>query len=305
MLTTEPRAAARGRGCPRAGLHPGRRRLREDDDDHAPCCEPGRERGLSLRRDPGGHVHRQGGGRDARSAGGARRAGRALLDLPRGCARPAQVLRGRASAEDPRVEGAPAPLHREHAATPLPLPSGRRPRDRDRVGEEPAHPAVRVPELARRPRAADPEGPHAPRLPRVRAAQGRPGLDRLRGPDRAGDPALRRGRGRADPGSRALPGVHRRRVPGRQPAPADAPRPLARRPRRAVRGRRRLPVDLRLHGREPGAPARDAFQVPARGGDPPRGELPIDTGGSRIREPARAAARRGRKGPARNQVGRP
>ena len=31
--------------------------------------------------------------------------------------------------------------------------------------------------------------------------------------------------------SRALPRVHRRRVPGRQPAPADAARPLARRPR--------------------------------------------------------------------------
>ena len=57
--------------------------------------------------------------------------------------------------------------------------------------------SVRVPELARRPRAADPDGPHAPRLPRVRAAQGRPGLRRLRGPDRAGDPALRRRRGRA------------------------------------------------------------------------------------------------------------
>ncbi len=193
----ELRAAACGRGRPRAGLHPCRSGLREDDDDHASGREPGCDRGLSLRRDPRGHVHRQGGRRDARSARGARRAGRALLDLPRGCARPAEVLRGRAAAEDPRVEGAAAPLHREHAATALPLPPGRRPRDRDRVGEEPAHSSVRVPELARRPRAADPEGPHAPRLPRVRAAQGRPGLRRLRGPDRAGDPALRRRRGRA------------------------------------------------------------------------------------------------------------
>ena len=50
-----------------------------------------------------------------------------------------QVLRGRAASEDPRVEGAAAPLHREHAAAALPLPAGRRPRDRDRVGEEPAH----------------------------------------------------------------------------------------------------------------------------------------------------------------------
>ena len=120
----------------------------------------------------------------------------------------------------------------------------------------------------------------------------RSGLGRLRGSDRAGDPALRRRRGRAEPGSRALSGVHGRRVPGREPAPADASRPLARRPRRALRGRRRLPVDLRVHGREPRAPAGDARPVPARDGDSPRGELPLDARGARVREPARAAARR-------------
>ena len=112
--------------------------------------------------------------------------------------------------------------------------------------------------LARRPRAADPVRPHAARLPRVRAAQGRPGLGRLRGSARADDPALRRGRGRARAGARPLPRLHGRRVPGRQPPPADAPRPLARRPGRAVRGRRRLPVDLRVHRGEPRAPALDA-----------------------------------------------
>ena len=48
---------------------------------------------------------------------------------------------------------------------------------------------------------------------------------------------------------RAVPRLHRRRVPGRQPPPADAPRPLARRPRRPLRRRRRLPVDLRVHRR--------------------------------------------------------
>ena len=46
-----------------------------------------------------------------------------------------------------------------------------------------------------------------------------------------------------------VPRVHRRRVPGRQPAPAGAARSLARRPRRPLRRRRRLPVDLRLHRR--------------------------------------------------------
>ena len=49
---------------------------------------------------------------------------------------------------------------------------------------------------------------------------------------------------------RPLPRVHRRRVPGREPAPADAARALARRARRALRRRRRLPVDLRLHRRD-------------------------------------------------------
>ena len=49
---------------------------------------------------------------------------------------------------------------------------------------------------------------------------------------------------------RAAPRVHRRRVPGREPAAADPARAVARRPRRPVRGRRRLPVDLRIHGRD-------------------------------------------------------
>ena len=50
--------------------------------------------------------------------------------------------------------------------------------------------------------------------------------------------------------------LHRRRVPGRQPAAAVAARALARRARRPLRGRRRLPVDLRLHGRLAGVAAR-------------------------------------------------
>ena len=179
--------------------------------------------------------------------------GRALLDLPLGRARAAALLRRRAAAADPRLEGASSAAHRKHAAAALPLPARGRPRDRDRVGEEPPHHARRLPPLARRSRAADPVRPHAARLPRVRAAQGRAGLGRLRGPDRADDPALRRRRGRARAGARPLSRLHGRRVPGREPPPADAPRPLARRPGRAVRGRRRLPVDLRVHGREPRA----------------------------------------------------
>ena len=95
--------------------------------------------------------------------------------------------------------------------------------------------------------------------------------------------------------------VHRRRVPGRQPAPAVAPRALARRSRRPLRGRRRLPVDLRLHGRLGRAPARAAR---ARAGLPARGELPLDAAGARAREPARAEARRRREAAARVGGGR-
>ena len=62
----------------------------------------------------------------------------------------------------------------------------------------------------------------------------------------AGDPHLRDATRRPlERFTRALPRLHRRRVPGRQPAPADAARPLARRPRRPLRRRRRLPGDLR------------------------------------------------------------
>ena len=234
----------------------------------------------------------------------ARRAGRALLDVPLGRARAAPLLRRRAAAADPRLESASSAAHRKHSAAAVPLPARGRPRDRDRVGEEPPHPARRLPPLARRPRAADPLRSHAARLPRVRAAQGRPGLGRLRGPARADDSPLRRGRGRARAGARPLPRVHRRRVPGRQSPPADAPRPLARRPGRAVRGRRRLPVDLRVHGREPRVPARDAAAVPECDGRPARGELPLDPRGARVREPARAAARRCGEGPARHATRR-
>ena len=61
---------------------------------------------------------------------------------------------------------------------------------------------------------------------RRKAALGR---DRLRGPARAHDPHVRGGRARARRAAGALRSLHGRRVPGRQPAPADAARALARR----------------------------------------------------------------------------
>ena len=53
-----------------------------------------------------------------------------------------------------------------------------------------------------------------------------------------------------------VPALRRRRVPGRQPAPAAAARPVARRPGQPLRRRRRQPDDLLLHRRHPRPPAR-------------------------------------------------
>ena len=90
----------------------------------------------------------------------------------------------------------------------------------------------------------------------------------------------------------ALPGVHGRRVPGREPAPAVAAGALGRRPRRPVRRRRRLPVDLLLHGRDAGVPARDAGAVPGRAGRAAGGELPLDAGDPVDGQPPGPGARR-------------
>ena len=56
--------------------------------------------------------------------------------------------------------------------------------------------------------------------------------------------------------ARAVRGLHGGRVPGREPAAAVAARALARAARRPLRGRGRLPVDLRLHRRLAGVAAR-------------------------------------------------
>ena len=166
------------------------------------------------------------------------------------------------------------------------------------MGEEPAPDAGHVSRGAGVACAADRGGPDAERLPALRAAEGAAGPDRLRGSARARDPALRRGRrGRADLPP-ALPGVHGGRVPGREPAPADAARALAGRPGRAVRRRRRLPVDLLVHGRDAGVPAAGAGP-----GVPAGGELPLDAGDPRAREPAGAEARRRGEGAAGDAAG--
>ena len=147
-------------------------------------------RRLSRGRDPRRHVHGQGGGRVAVAARGPRRTGRRRAHVPRRGARPAAPVRARPRRQDRLVEGAAAAPDRELAPRRVSLPSRGRSRDRDRVGEEPAHHAAALPRRARRPRAADPGRPDAPRLPAVRGAQDGRRLRRLRGPARARDPAV-------------------------------------------------------------------------------------------------------------------
>ena len=106
-----------------------------------------------------------------------------------------------------------------------------------------------------------------------------------------------------------LRGVHRRRVPGREPAPADAARPVARPARRPLRRRRRLPVDLRVHRRLAALAARDARAVRRRRPSSasrrttarPRRSSSSRTGSSRgSAAPRRSCGRRGRPGRSRS-----
>ena len=258
----------------------------------------------ALRPDPRGHLHRQGRGRDARAAGAARRGRGRGADVPLGGAGAAAAGARRRPGADPLDQGAAAAPDRQHAAAAVPLPAGGRPRHRGRVGEEPAADPADLPRRAERPRAADPGGPDGEGLPRVRAAQGGLGRDRLRGPARADGADVRGGRARARRAPRALRGLHRRRVPGRQPAAAVAARALARAARRPLRGRRRLPVDLRLHRRLARVAARARDAVPAGDGRAAGGELPLVAAGARAGQPAGAAARRRREDAARDAARR-
>ena len=218
----QPRAAARGRGRARPGLHPRGRGLGEDDDDHAARGEPGRHGRLRARRDPRGHVHGQGRHGDARAArrASAPRASRRARSTP---------PRWRSSATSAARSSARCSRRRRRSccqiARALPARTASAPladlaTEIEWAKNRPAH-AGDVPPRARRPRAADPRRPDGARLPHLRGAQGRARPRRLRGPAELGDPPVRRGRRGAGDVPRALPRVHGRRVPGRQPAPAD------------------------------------------------------------------------------------
>ncbi len=121
-----------------------------------------------------------------------------------------------------------------------------------------------------------------------------------------GGPA-RRGRAGRRPGPSAVQVVRRRRVPGRQPDPGGAARPVARRPRRPVRGRRPGADDLllrrgqlllppRLPEAVTPAPPRSSWSAttapPRRSSTPPTGCWPAPRApGSSCAPSARAAPR--------------
>ena len=162
-------------------------------------------------------------------------------------------------------------------------------RRRDRVGEVQPDRRLRLRRRGAR-RASRTAGEPHPRERRgavrgVRRREDRAGAHRLRGrpaphgrhPRHA---ARRRGRG-----ALGLPLVHRRRVPGRQPAAAAAARPLGRRARRPVRGRRREPDDLHVHRRELVLPRRLPQPLPPRHGGQARPVLPLDPAGRGARKP--------------------
>ena len=133
-----------------------------------------------------------------------------------------------------------------------------------------------------------------PARPGLRRAQARRARARLRRPARHRRPRGRRAPGGRGAGTGHLPGRAARRVPGHRPraagAPARAVRCGARRPGRAGRpgrhrGRRPLPVDLRLARGERGQPAALPHRLPRPGRRARRRVRPAH----QLPEPARGA----------------
>ena len=305
-LNSEQRRAAEAVRGP--GLHPRRRRAR-----------------ARRRRSRTGSRTRSRPARSARTRSSRSRSPtRRRASCARGSRRSARRACARARSTPPRsgsctstrpervgkilaVEGAAAAPDRELAA-------------RRRTGSGP--PATSRPRssgrrtgASRRDRYLAELGEHEPPIPpdlmrrvyrAVRAAQGGGGLRRLRGPARARGPLYST---TTTPRSATVRERYRaftvdeyQDVNLLQQTLLEL---LARRARRALRRRRRLPVDLRVHRRVARASARDAAAVPARDRDPARGELPLDAAGARAREPARAEARRRGEDAARDARRRP
>ncbi len=226
----------------------------------------------------------------------ARRRGSPGAHLPLGRAAPAALLlaartSGHELPDADRVQDRPARVRRAPPAAQRRPGAAPRPRLRDRVGQGQQRPPRRLRPDRPRPRPLGHRpGPRdrGPGVRGLRGGQARPGTHGHGG--RA--PAHRRhaGRRRAGrcPGAPSVQVVRRRRVPGRLAAPVGPPRPVARRPRRAVRGRRPGPDDLLLRRRRRDLPPRVPGEVPRHHLDRAGPQLPVHPrGGLRRQHPAR------------------
>ena len=172
-----------------------------------------------------------------------------------------------------------------------------RPRVRDRVGQgqQRRGGAVRRRGGGPQPLGDRPDaGGRRPAVRRLRGGQARPGPDGHGGRPAAHRRAAGRGRAGRRAGPPAVQVVRRRRVPGRLAPPVGAARPVARRPRRAVRGRRPGADDLLLRRRQRRLPARLPGQAPRHHVDRAGPQLPLDPAGRRGRQPAARRHRRAR-----------
>ena len=226
-------------------------------------------------------------------------AGRRGADVPLGRARAAPPLRPGLGRPDPADQGAAAAPDRERAAGAVPLPAGGRPRDRDRVGEGAARRPAEYYRARSAPTAADPRrsdgDASTASTSDARTERGEIDFEDLL------ELAVRmfesdeRARSAFQERYRAFTVDEYQDVNLLQQALLDQWLGASRRP---LRRRRRLPVDLRLHGRLAALAARRRGALPAGDGRPAGGELPLDARGARARQPPRPEARRRREGAA-------
>ena len=262
LAPARPRAARRRHRPARAGVRAGRGGHRQDPGDHPPHRLRRPRRGHEPAARPGGDVHRARRGGDARPAARSSGVGgvQARTFHARGPAPARAYFWPRVvGGELPRLVASKAgcsPRRPAAAAFRLAGAGGARPRRRGRVGQgDPDRRPTTTPPPPRR-RAARRRRDLAPRrwhgsTRRTRRSSAAAGRSTSRTSCCSRSPSLEDRRRRRRAGARAVPPPRRRRVPGRQPAAAGAARPVAGRPRRRVRGRRRRADHLLLHRRQP------------------------------------------------------
>ena len=286
-LNPEQRRAAeavRGPVCILAGAD------NEDSDDHADQ-HVGRTEAFPSRRDPCGHLHRQGRRRAPRAAGAARGARRHRAHLPRRRARAAAPLRPGARQRARPVDGAAAPLVRSLPGAYSTVRSPTSPRDR--VGKEPPHHARALPRGL-----GDHEPPHPDLMHRIYV--------RYEGQAREGTSTSRIcSSWRSAPTRRT---IERWRsfasATGRSRSTSTRTSTCSSRPPRS-RGSARATYlcvvgdDYQsiyaFTGASPERTSWDAVAVPERNRRPTGAKLPFDAPGAGAREPPRAQARRRRR----------